>query len=244
MKKQLLFMIFCWVTTGIAYGASFDYNKYQFNIPTANLKIGDTFTITNIDPKAFSPQDLKDANSQVWATKKNVRYGYAGKNIPGPGTATFKVIAVPATQALIPGQISKKIVEEIPGKVVGRITRPRPTTEEPSTVRLGLPGINTGVPPHKEVPVEEPAPKMPSPATEKPADDRPDVPLSVYQKVTGKAEYVTPYEILKIEKSATPDQIKKAWKDQIRFWHTDRNKDPEAKDASSLINWAYKTLNK
>jgi DnaJ-class molecular chaperone len=75
-------------------------------------------------------------------------------------------------------------------------------------------------------------------------DDRPQVPISVYQKVTGKADYATPFEILKIGESATPEQIRQAWKNQIRIWQPDQNKDPEAKDAYMLINWAYATLNK
>lgn len=78
----------------------------------------------------------------------------------------------------------------------------------------------------------------------KPKDDRPEVPITVYQKITGKSDYVAPHEILKVQSSATQDEIRKAWQDQIRIWNPDRNKDPQARDAYMLINWAYVTLSK
>ncbi len=77
---------------------------------------------------------------------------------------------------------------------------------------------------------------------QEPKDDRPKVPLSVYQRITGKGEYASPHEILGVPSSATKQEIRDAWQNQIRTWNPDRN--PQAKDAYMLINWAYKILNK
>jgi curved DNA-binding protein CbpA len=80
--------------------------------------------------------------------------------------------------------------------------------------------------------------------TLKPQDSRPQVPLSVYQKVTGKSDYATPHEILGVQPGATGEQIRNAFKQQILKWHPDKNKSPEAKDAFNLIKWAEQELSK
>lgn len=78
----------------------------------------------------------------------------------------------------------------------------------------------------------------------KPADGRPDVSLSIYQKLTGRAAYAEPHEILKVSKDASGEDIKKSYKQLVLTWHPDKNKDPEAQDAFRLISWAYQKLNK
>jgi hypothetical protein len=112
VKKQL-FLIALLTITGITCGVSFDYNKTKFNVPTTDLKVGDTFTITNIDPKALSPQDLTDAAGNVWAKKTATYYPYAGTSTPQPGTATFKITAIPSGLAPsvtpTPGPVGFKI---------------------------------------------------------------------------------------------------------------------------------------
>ncbi len=80
--------------------------------------------------------------------------------------------------------------------------------------------------------------------TIKPQDSRPNVPLSVYQKITGKSDYATPAEILGVTQEATKEQIRQAYKQLILKWHPDKNKDRDAKDAFNLITWAEQELSK
>lgn len=77
------------------------------------------------------------------------------------------------------------------------------------------------------------------------ADNRPVVSKSVYRKLTGKESVsATPYEILGLSAAASQDDIRNAWKKKTLSWHPDRSKDPEAKQATQLINWAYEQLKK
>lgn len=50
------------------------------------------------------------------------------------------------------------------------------------------------------------------------------------------------YKILGIAKTATNDQIKKAYREAALFWHPDKNKSPSAHDKFILINEAYNIL--
>jgi hypothetical protein len=144
MKKQLLLMIALLATTGIIYGVSFDYTRTKFqdipaNPAAAGLKVGDPFTVTNIDPKALSPQDLTDAAGNVWAKKTAAYYPYAGTTTPKPGTATFKVIAVPSNLAPsvtpTPGT-APKIAPPTPGTVGFKIPTITPPAKKEDVLKV------------------------------------------------------------------------------------------------------------
>ena len=50
------------------------------------------------------------------------------------------------------------------------------------------------------------------------------------------------YELLGVSKNASDDEIKSAYKKQMKFWHPDINKSGDAKDMSSKINEAKEVL--
>ena len=50
------------------------------------------------------------------------------------------------------------------------------------------------------------------------------------------------YEVLGLDKSATPDQIKQAYRKLALQYHPDRNKDPSAADRFKEISEAYAVL--
>jgi DnaJ-class molecular chaperone len=61
-----------------------------------------------------------------------------------------------------------------------------------------------------------------------------------------KGQEQTPYEILSIEKGATKEAIKKAYRKMIMRWHPDKNQNriTEAEEMSKKIIAAYTLLNK
>lgn len=73
----------------------------------------------------------------------------------------------------------------------------------------------------------------------KPNDGRPDVPLSVYAKLTGSESYASPQEILGLKPGV---DARRAYILKVTQWHPDKNKSPEAADAFKLINWAAERL--
>ena len=50
------------------------------------------------------------------------------------------------------------------------------------------------------------------------------------------------YELLGVKNDATEDEIKQAYKKQMKKWHPDINKDPNAVNISSRINEAKEIL--
>ena len=50
------------------------------------------------------------------------------------------------------------------------------------------------------------------------------------------------YEILGVKQNATEEEIKLAYKKQMKKWHPDINKDPNAINMSSKINEAKEVL--
>ena len=50
------------------------------------------------------------------------------------------------------------------------------------------------------------------------------------------------YEVLGVSKSATADELKRAYRKLALEWHPDRNKSPEANDKFKEINEAYEVL--
>eukprot|EP01037_Dinobryon_pediforme_P009637 gene9637-9714_t len=51
-----------------------------------------------------------------------------------------------------------------------------------------------------------------------------------------------PYNVLSVTKSATADEIKKAFRKLAKAYHPDQSKDPKAKEKFSEINSAYEIL--
>ncbi|MHA1612483.1 MAG: molecular chaperone DnaJ [Promethearchaeota archaeon] len=58
-------------------------------------------------------------------------------------------------------------------------------------------------------------------------------------RMKNKRDY---YEVLGVQKSATPDDVKRAFRKLAMKWHPDRNKAPEAQDKFKEINEAYMVL--
>ncbi len=54
--------------------------------------------------------------------------------------------------------------------------------------------------------------------------------------------FVDYYLLLEIESDANLDQIKKAFKEQAKIWHPDKNSSPEANERMQLLNEAYLIL--
>lgn len=50
------------------------------------------------------------------------------------------------------------------------------------------------------------------------------------------------YDILEVSSDATQEEIKKAYRDKVRYWHPDRNKSEDAHERIVEINEAYETL--
>lgn len=50
------------------------------------------------------------------------------------------------------------------------------------------------------------------------------------------------YQILGIERNASPDQIKTAFRSMAKAWHPDRSKAPNAKEKFQAISEAYEVL--
>ncbi len=56
---------------------------------------------------------------------------------------------------------------------------------------------------------------------------------------TSKRDY---YEVLGVERGATPEDLKKAFRKQALKYHPDRNKEPDANDRFKEVNEAYQVL--
>ena len=54
----------------------------------------------------------------------------------------------------------------------------------------------------------------------------------------------TPYSILGIKEGASQQEIKRAFRELINFWHPDRNSNPNAEEMSKKIIAAYTKLKK
>ncbi len=50
------------------------------------------------------------------------------------------------------------------------------------------------------------------------------------------------YDILGVSKTATPDEMKRAYRKLALEWHPDRNKDPQASDRFKEITKAYEVV--
>ena len=55
-------------------------------------------------------------------------------------------------------------------------------------------------------------------------------------------DYINYYDLLGINKNASNDEIKKAYRNQAKIWHPDLNKDPKAPEMAKKINDAKEIL--
>jgi hypothetical protein len=97
MKSRIsLAVVALLATTGLFAQKTFNFSEHGFNIPIEGLKVGDTFTITNIiDPEQFSKKSLMDAAGKVWALKTFAQHDYSGTS---GTTFTFRVVAIPESK--------------------------------------------------------------------------------------------------------------------------------------------------
>lgn len=61
---------------------------------------------------------------------------------------------------------------------------------------------------------------------------------SAYGVTTASGSY-NPYDVLGIKRSASPQEIRKAYKQLVVLWHPDKNKEVEAEDKFVMIKSAY-----
>ena len=66
--------------------------------------------------------------------------------------------------------------------------------------------------------------------------------LKQIEENSHKMKTFNPYEELEVPETATPEEIKKAYKIMARKWHPDKNKQIEAKAKFILINKAYEVF--
>lgn len=52
----------------------------------------------------------------------------------------------------------------------------------------------------------------------------------------------TLYQVLGVSRNATPEQIREAWRQQLKVWHPDRTRHPAAELHSRELNEAYEVL--
>ena len=55
-------------------------------------------------------------------------------------------------------------------------------------------------------------------------------------------DYINYYDLLGIDRNASSDEIKSAYRNQAKKWHPDLNKDPKAPEMAKKINEAKETL--
>lgn len=55
-------------------------------------------------------------------------------------------------------------------------------------------------------------------------------------------DYINYYDLLGIDKNASSEEIKKAYRNQAKKWHPDLNKDPKAPEMAKKINEAKEIL--
>lgn len=87
-------------------------------------------------------------------------------------------------------------------------------------------------------------PKTKPQAIPRPDDGRPIVSFDIYKLILKIPVFATPYEILGINKTATSEEIKKAYRKLVLKWHPDKNMSKDANAAFHLISWAYETMTK
>ena len=63
-----------------------------------------------------------------------------------------------------------------------------------------------------------------------------------YRKSLQNSNFPDYYDILKISKDATQDEIKNQFRTLVKKWHPDRNPDPSTKEKMAEINKAYEVL--
>ena len=56
------------------------------------------------------------------------------------------------------------------------------------------------------------------------------------------SDYINYYDLLGINKNASNEEIKKAYRDQAKKWHPDLNKDPKAPEMAKKVNEAKEIL--
>lgn len=205
MKKQLLMIAGLLAVTGLAHamqsGRQFSFTKYQFNVPNEalrNFKVGETFTITDVDPSTKAPRFLKDATGKDFAENTYSVYP-GGLKGPGKGTLTYTVRSVASQAPAASIRMEPAAGPRVAAPKVGAI----PWTAKPAAAASSIPLLGG-----REIPArEEPAaPRRPAAA----APVRNDVEIAALR-------------VLELPATASNEEIRQAFKNLSRKWHPDKN---------------------
>lgn len=116
----------------------------------------------------------------------------------------------------------------------GKMPKAKPAPKAAAAAAAAKPAAKPAEPKAKPAePAAKPAAKPAEPAMKK----------TVIEKITGrKIAAPTAYEILGVAVTASPAEIRAAYKTKTTQWHPDRNADEDAAEATRLIREAYDAI--